>query len=120
MVITGGPFVKGGPSIKTEKRKFKELTVSAVSVYPPTNRPKISRPPLAFYDEDLIEGKPNKDIPLLIRAKMANIDVRRVLVDQGSSVDIMYKGLFDILKLPKDALIPYEGMDLQGFNGAKT
>ena len=51
---------------------------------------------------------------------MANVDVRRVLVDQESSVDIMYKGLFDILKLLKDLLAPYEGMDLQGFNGAKT
>jgi len=40
------------------------------------------RPPLAFYDSEL-RGRPaNSAIPLLVRASMANTDVRRVLVDK--------------------------------------
>src|SRR3954469_21838693 len=51
---------------------------------------------------------------------MANFDVRRVLVDEGSSVDIMYSHLFRTLQLDESHLTPYVGSDLQGFNGATT
>ncbi|GAU16452.1 hypothetical protein TSUD_118010 [Trifolium subterraneum] len=51
---------------------------------------------------------------------MANFDVRRILVDQGSSCDIMYSGLFKVLQLTEENLVPYVGSDLQGFNGSTT
>ena len=51
---------------------------------------------------------------------MDNFDVRRILVDQGSSVDIMYAQLFKTLQLNEIHLTPYVGSDLQGFNGAST
>ncbi|MCI13553.1 hypothetical protein A2U01_0034671, partial [Trifolium medium] len=44
--------------------------------------------PLAFYLEELPGGSANSQIPLLVRADMANYDVRRMLVDPGSSCDI--------------------------------
>ncbi|MCI88809.1 hypothetical protein A2U01_0110097, partial [Trifolium medium] len=44
--------------------------------------------PLAFYREELRGGSANANIPLLIRVDMANFEVRRVLVDPGSSFDI--------------------------------
>ena len=51
---------------------------------------------------------------------MANFDVRRILVDQGSLVDIMYTQLFNTLQLNETHLTPYMGPDLQGFNGYVT
>ncbi|MCI48783.1 hypothetical protein A2U01_0070026, partial [Trifolium medium] len=45
--------------------------------------------PLVFYLMELPGGSANTNIHLLIRADMANFEVRRVLVDPGSSVDIM-------------------------------
>ncbi|MCI85294.1 hypothetical protein A2U01_0106573, partial [Trifolium medium] len=45
---------------------------------------------------------------------MANFEVRRVLVDSGSSVDIMYARTFEILQLTERNLTPYVGSDLQG------
>ncbi|PNX70869.1 hypothetical protein L195_g057825, partial [Trifolium pratense] len=48
------------------------------------------------------------------------MDVRRVLVDQGSSCDIMYAQLFKTLQLDETYLTPYLGSDLTGFNGATT
>ena len=51
---------------------------------------------------------------------MANFDVRRILVDQGSSVDVMYSQLYSTLQLDETHLTPYVGSDLQGFYGAST
>ena len=51
---------------------------------------------------------------------MANFDVRRILVNQGSSVDIICSQLFNTLQLNESHLTPYVGSDLQGFNGAST
>ncbi|MCI65730.1 hypothetical protein A2U01_0086988, partial [Trifolium medium] len=63
--------------------------------------------PLAFYREELPGGSANANIPLLIPADMANFEVRRVLVDPGSSVDIMYAHLFKTLQLDERNLTPY-------------
>src|SRR3954469_4793692 len=46
--------------------------------------------------------------------------MRRILVDQGSSVDIMYSQLFKTLQLNDNHLTPYVGSDLQGFNDTVT
>ncbi|MCI54507.1 hypothetical protein A2U01_0075757, partial [Trifolium medium] len=43
---------------------------------------------------------------LLIRADMANFEVRRVLVDPGSSIDIMYARIFETLQLTERNLTP--------------
>ncbi|MCI18611.1 hypothetical protein A2U01_0039766 [Trifolium medium] len=51
---------------------------------------------------------------------MANFDVRRVLVDTGNSVDIMFTHCFQTLQLSEHHLAPYVGSDLQGFNGTTT
>ncbi|MCH89082.1 hypothetical protein A2U01_0009975 [Trifolium medium] len=51
---------------------------------------------------------------------MANFDVRRILVDQGSLCEVMYIGLFKTLQLTKKNLVPCVGADLQGFNGSMT
>ena len=73
--------------------------------------------PIIFYLEELPGGAPNSVIPLLIRARMANFDVHRVLVDEGSSIDVMYNQLFRTLQLNDSHISLYVGLDLQGFNG---
>ncbi|MCI97624.1 hypothetical protein A2U01_0118925, partial [Trifolium medium] len=45
---------------------------------------------------------------------MAHHDVSRILIDQGSSCDVMYRELFQKLGLRRECLCPYEGTDLQG------
>lgn len=51
---------------------------------------------------------------------MANFDVRHILVDQGSFVDIMYSQMFTTLQLDESHLTPYVGSYLQGFNDTVT
>ena len=67
---------------------------------------------ITFYLEELPEGAPNSAIPLMIRERMANFDVHRVLVDEGSSVDVMYNQLFRTLQLDDSHLSPYVESDL--------
>ena len=52
-----------------------------------------------FYLEKMPYGAPNSSIPLLVRVKMSNFDVHHILVNKGSSVDVMYTHLFCTLKL---------------------
>ncbi|MCI52272.1 hypothetical protein A2U01_0073516, partial [Trifolium medium] len=65
-------------------------------------------------------GSAKAQIPLLVRADMANYEVRRILIDPCSSVDIMYAHLFETLQLDERHLTPYVGSDLQGFIDATT
>ncbi|XP_058758369.1 uncharacterized protein LOC131631595 [Vicia villosa] len=118
MVISGGGFSK--LTVGSVKRKFDELISASANVASTFDHAKGSPSSISFYKEELPGGAPNATIPLLIRARMANFDVRRILVDQGSSVDIMYSQLFKTLHLNDSHLTPYVGSDLQGFNGTVT
>jgi len=100
------------------KRKFEELMI--VNLLAPSDSNIGGRPPLAFYDSELPGGTSNSDIPLLVRASMANTDVRRVLIDTGASCDIMHTSLFKTLQLTEKNLSPYVGNELYGFNGSST
>jgi len=75
---------------------------------------------LAFYDHELPGGAPNLAIHLLVQAYMANLDVRRVLVDTRASCDIMYTELFKTLQLTEKNLSPYVRSELYGFSGSST
>ncbi|GAU19123.1 hypothetical protein TSUD_79460 [Trifolium subterraneum] len=118
LVISGGGF--NPITIGSIKRKFDELEKASPVSEIKITMVKESFIPLAFYREEVLGGSPNFQIPLLVRVKMENFDVRRILVDQGSSCDIMYSGLFKVLQLTEENLVPYVGSDLQGFNGATT
>ncbi|CAJ2676632.1 unnamed protein product [Trifolium pratense] len=105
LVITGGGLNK--ITLGSVKRKFEELE-NVCSVTPITvTKPEGDSDPLAFYKSEVPGGSPNYQIPLLVRARMANFDVHRILVDQGSSCDVMYSGLFKTLQLSEKNLVPY-------------
>jgi len=113
--ITGGTL---NISMGNMKRKFEELM--SVNSLVPSNSNIRGRQPLAFYDSELPGGVLNLTIPLLVRASMANTDVRRVLIDVGASCDIIYTSPFQTLQLTEKNLSPYVGNELYGFNGPST
>ncbi|XP_058733521.1 uncharacterized protein LOC131605145 [Vicia villosa] len=119
MVISNGGD-PGSLTISSVKRKFDELITANSNLGPTLQKFRGKSDPITFYLEELPGGAPNATIPLLVRVRMANFDVRRVLIDEGSSVDIMYSHLFKTLKLDDSHITPYVGFDLQGFNGATT
>ena len=61
------------------------------------------QPTLNFSDEDKVGTLQLHDDALVITFRIEGYDVKRVLVDQSSSVEIMYPNLFKGLKLrPKN------------------
>ena len=71
---------------------------------------------LSFSDEEKVGTiQPHNDV-LVVTLKIGGYDVKRVLVDQGSSAEIMYPDLYEGLKLkPKD--LAHYNSPLVGFDG---
>ncbi|PNX63398.1 hypothetical protein L195_g053487, partial [Trifolium pratense] len=107
-------------TISSIKKKYEELENICLVNPVIVSKIKEGSIPLAFYKEEVPGVSPNYQISLLVRARMENFDVHRILVDQGSSCDVIYSGLFKTLQLLEKNLIPYVGPDLQGFNGSTT
>jgi hypothetical protein len=59
-------------------------------------------------------------MPISVIAAIANYDVSRILIDQGSSCDIMYNELFTKFRIEPDRLKPYHGGALSAFNDSPT
>ncbi|XP_065616189.1 uncharacterized protein LOC136061807 [Quercus suber] len=64
-------------------------------------------PVLGFSDEDKAGTIQPHDDALVVTLRIGEYDVKRVMVDQGSAVEIMYPDLFKGLNLRLDDLTPY-------------
>ena len=73
------------------------------------------RPVLSFSDEDKVRTLQPHDDALVVTLKIGGYDVKRVLVDRGSSIKIMYPNLFKGLKLRFEDLTYYDS-HLIGFD----
>jgi len=56
---------------------------------------------------------------MVIAVGVANCDDRKTLVDQGSSVDVLYWKTFKKISLDEDAIIPLDEQ-IVGFSGEKV
>lgn len=73
-------------------------------------------PPLTFNDKDMdMSIFPNHDYPLLVKAFINNKQVHWLLVDIGSTADIMFYDFFKNLRILQSELLPYKE-DLIGFS----
>ena len=70
---------------------------------------------LSFSDEDKVGTYQPHDDALVVTLKMGGYDVRRVLVDQDSGVEIMYPDLYNGLNLKLEDLVSYDS-PLVGFD----
>ena len=74
---------------------------------------------ITFSDSDLEGCQHPHDDPLVIRAVVANKTVHRVLVDNGSSADIIFASTFDKMGIEREKLEPVS-THLRGFSREKV
>ncbi|XP_058202626.1 uncharacterized protein LOC131317062 [Rhododendron vialii] len=71
---------------------------------------------ITFTEQDLQRVQTPHSDALVITVQISTHSVKRVLIDQGSSAEVMYLSLFKELKIPKSCLLPAE-VPLIGFSG---
>ena len=74
---------------------------------------------ITFSDSDLEGCQHPHDDPLVIRAVVANKTVHQVLVDNGSSTDIIFASAFDKMGIGRERLEPVS-THLRGFSREKV
>ena len=117
-VISGG-FAGGGESSSARKAHLRSIRsadmgeVQAVSKVPRVDTT------ITFSDSDLEGCQHPHDDPLVVRAIVANTTVHRVLVDNGSSVDITFASAFDKMGIGREKLEPVS-THLRGFSGERV
>ena len=117
-VISGG-FAGGGESISARKahlhsiRSGEVMEVQAVSKLPRLDTT------IKFSNSDLEGCQHPHDNPLVIRSVVANKTIHRVLVDNGSSADIIFMMAIDKMGIEREKLEPVS-THLRGFSGEKV
>uniref|UniRef100_A0A2N9FTE0 RNA-directed DNA polymerase n=1 Tax=Fagus sylvatica TaxID=28930 RepID=A0A2N9FTE0_FAGSY len=111
----------GALSAQSRPQRRPNNTEQKRAEIPPRNPARFPRPKEAggqifFSDEDLRDVQTPHDDPLVIKLRIGDSDVKRVLVDQGSCSEIMYPDLFHGLGLKQTDLQPYDA-PLVGFSG---
>ena len=74
------------------------------------------QPVLGFSDEDKIGTTQSHDDALMVTLRIGGYDVKRVLMDQGSAVEILYPDLYKGLNLKPENLTAYDS-PLVSFEG---
>ena len=86
----------------------------------PNSEPKSARleirPSLSFSDEDKIGTIQPHDDTLVVTLRIGGYDVKKVMVDQGSCVEVMYPDLYRGLNLKLKDLTTYDS-PLVSFDG---
>ena len=104
-MISGG-FAGGGESSSARKahlHSIKSGEVLEVQVVSKIPRPDTA---ITFSDSDLEGCQHPHDDPLVIKAIVAKKTVHRVLIDNGSSTDIIFASAFDKMGIIRERLEP--------------
>ncbi|XP_042432929.1 uncharacterized protein LOC122019537 [Zingiber officinale] len=109
-MIVGGPT--GGDSNRARKAYALRPEIHVVGC----SREKAEGPKINFDPNDLERVKISHDDALIIRAVIANYIIHRIFVDIGSSMNIIFKEVFDQLQIDRNELLPMM-TPLYGFMG---
>ncbi|KAK3001675.1 hypothetical protein RJ639_021609 [Escallonia herrerae] len=99
--ISGG-LAAGGSSGRARKAYAREVCITS---QPPNKKSKtVPVAAITFSDEDSKDIKTPHDDPLVIAIKAGNFDVKHVLIDNGSSAEILFYDAFKKMNIPTDRL----------------
>ncbi|XP_030945798.1 uncharacterized protein LOC115970280 [Quercus lobata] len=105
---------------RTGSVPFRVMSVSSFPTKPDdreSKRAKMSATPLIGFTEEDKQGTiQSHDDALVMTLRIGGYDVKKVLVNQGSAVEIMYPDLYKGLNLKQEDLLPYDS-PLVSFEG---
>ncbi|KAK3007246.1 hypothetical protein RJ639_016077 [Escallonia herrerae] len=99
--ISGGLAARG---LLGKSRKAYAREVCITSQNPSKKQKTAHVPAISFSDEDLKDVKMPHDDPLVITIKAGNFEVKKVLVDNGSSAEILFYDAFRKMNILTDRL----------------
>ena len=101
--ITGGPF--SGGSFRSLKKAY-QRQVNSVHAIPPSKHRRTYQD-MSFSEGDAMGVKQPHNDPLVIMLNIEGFNTKRILVDNGSSADIIYLPDFQQLRLDPKRLRPF-------------
>ena len=117
-MISGG-FAGGGESSSARKAHMRSLiSADTGEIQAVSKLPRLDNT-ITFSDSDLDGCQHPHDDPLVVRAIVANTTFHRVLIDNGSSADIIFTSAFDKMDIGREKLDPVN-THLRGFSGEKV
>ena len=117
-VISGG-FAGGGDSSSARKAHLRNIILGeTLEVQTVSKHPRLDTI-ITFSDFDMEGYQHPHDDPLVIKIIVANKTIHRVLVDKGSSTDIIFASAFDKMGIGREKLQPVNAY-LRGFSGERV
>ncbi|XP_057732938.1 uncharacterized protein LOC130948245 [Arachis stenosperma] len=114
--ISGG-FACGGETASARKRSYR--TMLAIEQTTMLSRTKDDNLEITFNQSDVNSAAPNADDPVVISIQTGDLLVRKVLLDPGSSADVLFYSTFLKMNLPGKLIQPSSG-ELVGFSGERV
>ena len=110
-------FAGGGESSSAWKAHLRSIRSAEMGEVQAVS--KLPRLDITIKFSDLEGCQHPHDDPLVVRAIVANTTVHRVLIDNGSSADIIFASAFDKMGIGREKLEPVN-THLRGFSGEKV
>ena len=117
-VISGG-FAGGEESSSARKAHLRSIRSAEIGEIQAVSKLSWLDTSITLSDSDLEGFEHPHDDPLVVRAIVANKTVHRVLVDNGSSADIIFTSAFDKMGIGREKLEPVN-THLRKFYGEKV
>ena len=116
-MISGG-FAGGGESSSARKAHLRSIRSAEIGEIQAVSKLPRLDTSITFSDSYLEGCQHPHDDSLVVRAVVANKTVHRVLVDNGSSADIIFASTFDKMGIRRERLEPVN-THLRGYSGEK-
>ena len=96
-----------GRTLKSLRKAQGREINSVHSRLPPMKMPKNDKPDIVFSERDGHDIRQPHDDPLVIMLRVEAFNIHRVLIKNGSSIDIIYLPAFQQMKLDKKRIRPF-------------
>ena len=115
MIVRG--TTAAGSSKKAHKTYLRMVLIVQLTGSVP-KMPRVDNPTIEFSEDDARRLHHPHDDALVVSLQIGDYNMHRVLVDNGSSVDILYYPAFQQIRIDKERLTPTNA-PLVGFGGTK-